>query len=64
MTADAARLPTPAARLADLADRLNRLRPDWRSAERFYEERSELAAELRDVARDLATPQPTTKSRC
>lgn len=44
---------TPATRLHDLADQVARLRPDWRSAERFYELRSDLAAELRAVAHEL-----------
>lgn len=39
----------PAA-LEALADRLARLRPDWRDQSRFYDERSELAAELRRIA--------------
>lgn len=35
-----------------LAHRLAGLRPDWNHPERFYEQRSELAAELRRLARD------------
>ena len=49
--------PSPAVRLADLADRLARLRPDWHNPERFFEGRSDLAAELRAMAHDMAGRQ-------
>ena len=42
--------PHGAADLRALADRLDRLRPDWRNAERFFEERAELVAALRALA--------------
>ena len=55
-------------RLLDLADRVAQLRPDWQSQERFHELRSDLAAELRDVAYSLNTRSaawnpPTTTVR-
>jgi hypothetical protein len=37
--------------LEDLARRVARLRPCWRDPERFFEARSEIAAELRRMAR-------------
>jgi len=37
-------------RLRDLAQRADRLRPDHRDPERFFLDRSELAAELRRLA--------------
>ncbi len=36
--------------LAELAQRIGRLRPDWQNPERFFEARSEIAAELRRIA--------------
>ena len=45
--------PHPADEAAALADRLARLRPDWRDAGAFFEERSELVAELRGLARRM-----------
>jgi hypothetical protein len=47
--------PTPTAMLHELADQLERLRPDWRSPEAFFSRRSELAAQLRSMA--LPRPQ-------
>ncbi|MCI4653891.1 hypothetical protein [Sphingomonas aquatilis] len=44
---------TVAARLLAVSDRLARLRPDWGNPERFFEERGELQAELRRVAREM-----------
>ena len=41
----------PAQRLVELARAIGRLAPDWRDPERFYELRSELAAEARKIAR-------------
>lgn len=49
------RPPTPAARVAELADRLLRLRPSWHDTGRFFEERSEIIAALRDVAYELSS---------
>lgn len=37
-----------------LADRIRRLAPDRRDPERFHMEKSEIAAELRRLARELA----------
>jgi hypothetical protein len=36
--------------LSRLAQEVNRLRPDWRNAEEFYELRSAIAARLRSLA--------------
>ncbi|WP_287994679.1 hypothetical protein [Acidiphilium sp.] len=36
--------------LLDLARRVGNLHPDWQRPERFYEARSEIAAELRRLA--------------
>lgn len=36
-----------------IARDLSRLRPDWRTPERFFEDRSELEHRLRRLARDL-----------
>lgn len=41
-------------RLHRLSRRIGRLHPDWRNPEAFFEERSELEAELRRVAREVA----------
>lgn len=38
-------------RLEDLAAQVRRLSPDWCQPERFYEKRSDIAAELAEVAR-------------
>lgn len=38
--------------LADLARRVQRLSPDRRDPERYHAEKSEIAAELRRLARD------------
>ena len=45
--------PSPAERLATLARAIGRLAPDWRDPERYYEARSELAEEVRRLARTL-----------
>lgn len=44
---------TPAARLADVAQRVRRLRPDWRNPERYFEERSEIERALRALAHEV-----------
>jgi len=41
----------PAKRLVELARQIGRLSPDWQRPERFFEMRSELAAEARQIAR-------------
>jgi hypothetical protein len=43
-----------ASELERLAAAVSRLRPDWRSADAFYEQRSEITAELRTIARNPA----------
>lgn len=43
----------PADRLRVLADQVRRLLPDRRDPERFHVTKSELAAELRQLAREL-----------
>ncbi len=40
--------------LAAIAARVSRLSPDWQNPERFYEQRSQLAHELRRLAADIA----------
>ncbi len=55
-------LPKPVplhAQLRDLAGRLLRLRPDWQRPERYFEARSDLAAELRHMAAE-AEPRGRT----
>jgi hypothetical protein len=53
--------------LYDLAQRVGRLRPSWEHPERFFEDRSELAHELRRLARQgipeaaAAPPGPTAR---
>lgn len=47
----------PPAILLDLATRVGNLRPDWQQPERFFEARSELAAELRRIAKQQS-PRP------
>lgn len=42
-----------AERLAEVARALGRLSPDWQRPERFFERRSELAAEIRRLAARL-----------
>jgi hypothetical protein len=58
---------TMTARAADdlrqLADRVARLTPDWRDMRRFYEARSEVAAQLRRSARALASAEPQRDRR-
>lgn len=41
-------------RINQIARQVGRLRPDWHNHERFFEERSELEAELRKIARQVA----------
>jgi len=41
-----------ARRLAELADEVRRLLPDWHRPERFYERRSEIAGRLAELARE------------
>ena len=43
----------PAERLTELARQINRLAPDWQRPEQFFETRSEIAAEIRRVARTI-----------
>jgi hypothetical protein len=43
----------PAERLVELSRQIARLSPDWTRPDRFYEIRSELAAEARRLARSL-----------
>lgn len=43
---------TIADRLAQLARRIGRLRPDWQNPERFFEERSELEHEVRQIEKE------------
>lgn len=45
--------PGPAAALRELADRVNRLTVSRRDPDRFFEERSEISAELRRIADQL-----------
>jgi len=44
-----------AADLAAAADRIARLRPDFRDLDRFYSERSEIAADIRRLVRRIET---------
>lgn len=44
---------SPSPRLADIARRLGQLRPDWGNPERYFENRSELERDMRQLARDL-----------
>jgi hypothetical protein len=55
----AAAPPPPAAELEALARRVATLLPCWRDPSRFFEERSELSAELRRLARRLAGAAPS-----
>ncbi|MEE3502614.1 hypothetical protein [Acidiphilium acidophilum] len=43
--------------LADLARRVQRLAPDRRDPERYHAEKSEIAAELRRIARNAEPPR-------
>lgn len=36
-----------------MAERVGRLRPDWRNPERYFEDRSEIERELRRLAREI-----------
>jgi hypothetical protein len=47
---------TDRSELAELAARVSRLRPDHRDPERWHMEKSEIAAELRRLARDVQPP--------
>ncbi len=49
--------------LLDLARRVGNLRPDWQRPERFYEARSELAAELRRLASTQTNPSAAARPR-
>ena len=44
-----------APRIADLARRVGRLRPDWSNPERYFEDRSEIERDLRRLAKDMET---------
>jgi hypothetical protein len=44
----------PAPRLADLARRVGRLRPDWSNPERYFADRQEIERELHRLAREVA----------
>ena len=48
------REPTPLDLLQELARRVERLRPDHRDPHRFHEEKSEIAYELTQLARQVA----------
>ncbi|AHE55898.1 hypothetical protein [Sphingomonas sanxanigenens] len=43
----------PPDRIREIADRLGRLRPDWRNPERFFENRSDLEHDLRRLAKEI-----------
>ena len=43
-----------APRIAEIARRVSRLRPDWRNPERYFEERHEIEIELRRLASEVA----------
>ncbi|HQT89048.1 MAG TPA: hypothetical protein PK677_10920 [Acidiphilium sp.] len=49
--------------LAELAQRIGRLRPDWQNPERFFESRSEIAAELRRLAREQSPTRNIPQAR-
>ncbi len=53
-----------AGRLQHLSRRVARLTPDRRDPERFFEERSELADELREIATKLQAQQHTRSLPC
>lgn len=56
---------TNAAELHELAVLVNRLRPDWRDGEAFYELRSEIAGRLRELSRTLGPlPDPARSRPC
>ncbi len=42
-----------APRIAELARRVGRLRPDWRNPERYFANRDEIERELRRLAKHL-----------
>lgn len=42
-------------RLAAVAKRVGRLRPDWNNPERYFEDRSEIERDLRRLAKDMET---------
>lgn len=48
-----ARTPAAGAAIRDLARRVDRLRPDWSRPESFFEERSEIAADLARLAEEM-----------
>lgn len=45
---------TAAPRIADLARRVGRLRPDWSNPERYFEDRQQIERELERLAREVA----------
>jgi hypothetical protein len=48
--------------LLDLARRVGNLHPDWQRPERFFEARSELAAELRRLAGQQSSAPQSNKN--
>ncbi|WP_419828184.1 hypothetical protein [Sphingomonas sp.] len=44
---------TPALQVREAAQRLGRLSPDWRNPERYFEERSEIERDLRQLVKRL-----------
>ncbi len=52
-----------AAELHEIAQAVGRLRPDWRDAEQFYEQRSEIIGALRRLARNGHALAPAPLSR-
>ncbi|QPT09275.1 hypothetical protein [Sphingomonas paucimobilis] len=44
---------SPSHRLAAISKQVDRLRPDWRNPERYFEERSDIERALRAVAREV-----------
>lgn len=54
---------TDAAELRALAAAVARVVPDWRDRERYYEQRSELAARLRLLARQVERREAAARRR-
>jgi hypothetical protein len=52
-----------AADLAALAAEVSRLSPNWTDMQRFYEARSEVAANIRRCARQIELSQQSTPAR-
>lgn len=48
---------TAVPRLQALARRVDRLRPDWRNPERYFEDRSDIARELHRLAKHMEETQ-------